>query len=84
MSKGSRSRWQRLRSTGTSLPFAKAAREQRGLQLLELGIMDEEDYLDMIDLPGKEKILAKFKERQEAAQEQAAFDAANGVPPQQG
>jgi len=60
-------------STGTSLPFAKAQKAQRAEKLLEIGIMDEEDFLQAIDWPGAEKLIAKFRERQAQAQENAAM-----------
>lgn len=53
-------------TTGTSLPFAKAQREARASKLLEMGIYDEEDYLEDIQHPRKDKILQKVAQRKQA------------------
>lgn len=69
-------------TTGTSLPFAKAQKTARARELLELGIMDEEDYLTAIEWPNKERILEKLRRRKDAAAaaEQQQAQALEGVP----
>lgn len=58
-------------NTGSELPFRRAEREAKALQLLQLGIIDVEEYLNEIKWPNKEKTIVKYQERQ-AAQAQAA------------
>ena len=58
-------------TTGTTLPLTKAKREQTAKQLLEMGIYDEEDFLEDMQHPRKDKILQKVRDRQ-AAQAEAA------------
>jgi hypothetical protein len=66
---------------GTSLPFAKAKREERARELYSQGIYDVEDYLTDLEHPRKEKILEKFNQRQfEAAQAEAQAAALAGQP----
>lgn len=61
-------------TTGTALPFAKANREARANRLLEIGIYDEEDYLEDIQHPRKDKILRKVSQRKEAEADAAAAE----------
>lgn len=65
-------------TTGTSLPFAKAQREAQATKLLEMGIYDEEDYLEDIQHPRKDKILEKLRGRQEQAAMAAQAEAVQG------
>ena len=58
--------------TGTQLPVAKAKRQQLAKELFELGIYDAEQLLEDLDIPNKEKVLARYQERQaKLAQAQA-------------
>ena len=59
-------------STGTGLPFAKAEKEQRLLQLFDRQIIDGEEVLNGIDYPNAEKVLARVAEKQAAAAEAEA------------
>jgi hypothetical protein len=62
-------------ATGTTLPFAKAKRENQATKLLELGIYDESDYLEDIQHPRKDKILRKLQQRKQAEAEAMAQEA---------
>jgi hypothetical protein len=61
--------------TGTALPFAKAQREAQANRLLEMGIYDEEDYLEDIQHPRKDKVLEKFNQRKQQQAQLAQADA---------
>jgi hypothetical protein len=77
--------------TGTELPLRKARRKADAKELFQAGIIDEEDLLEAMDWPNKERTLNKLQERkaQEAemlAQQQAAEAGAlppEGAPPLQ-
>lgn len=58
-------------NTGSMLPFKKAERERQADKWLQMGIIDAEDYAEMTQIPNKEKILEKFKQRQAQAAQQA-------------
>lgn len=64
-------------ATGSQLPFRKAEREQRALQLLQLGIIDVEEYLSEIDWHNKEKTFLKYQQRQQQA---VAMQPPQGAP----
>lgn len=64
-------------ATGSLLPFSKAEKEQKLLNMYDRGIIDKEEVLKGIDFPNWEAILQRVQE-QEAAQAQAA----QGQPPQ--
>lgn len=68
-------------TTGSSLPFAKARREARAQQLYSLGIYDAEDLLTDLEHPRKEQILEKFNQRQIAAAQAEAQQAALAAQP---
>ena len=53
-------------NTGSSLPFTKADNETRALNLFDRGIIDEEEVLERIDYPNREKVLERLKQRKEA------------------
>ena len=59
-------------STGTGLPFAKAEKEQRLLQLFDRQIIDGEEVLSGVDYPNADKVLARVAEKQAAAAEAEA------------
>jgi len=61
-----------IATTGTGLPFAKAEKEQRLLQLYDRQIIDAEELLTAIDYPNAEKVLARMQEAQAAAAEAQA------------
>ena len=66
---------------GTSLPHAKAKKEERANQLYQLGIYDVEDLLTDLEHPRQAKILEKFNQRQfEAAQAEAQAAALQRQP----
>jgi hypothetical protein len=61
--------------TGSSLPFAKAEKEQRAYQLFDRGIIDEEEVLKLVDYPNPKAVLdrvAKKKAQAAQAEQQAA------------
>jgi len=65
--------------TGSTLPFAKAEKEQRLMNLLQAGIIDGEEVLKGLDYPNwqsvLERIAAKNAEAAAAQQQQAAMPA---------
>lgn len=63
-------------NTGSQLPFKRAEREQRALQLLQLGIIDVEEYLTEIQWHNKEKTFLKYQDRQAQAAQAAQAGAA--------
>ncbi len=59
--------------TGSSLPFAKAEKEQKLLNLFTAGIIDEEEVLKGTDYPNWQAVLARVMEkRAQAAQAEMA------------
>jgi hypothetical protein len=66
-------------STGSSLPFSKAEKEQRLLNLFDRAIIDQEEVLKSLDYPNYEAVLQRMEQKaQMQAQEQAQ---AGAVPP---
>lgn len=62
-------------STGSSLPFSKAQKEDRLTKLFQLGILDEEEVLKGLDYPNYEAVLRRVAEKKmQQAQEAAAAD----------
>jgi len=57
--------------SGSSLPFEIADIERKSLALFDRGIIDEEEVLNRLDVPNKEKILQRLAERQQAAAQAA-------------
>jgi hypothetical protein len=55
-------------TTGTELPLRKARKAQNAKELFGLGVIDEEELLDAMEWPNKEKTIEKFKARQQEAQ----------------
>ncbi len=56
-------------TTGSSLPFSKAEKEDRLTKLFQLGIIDEEEVLKGLDYPNYQAVLDRVKQKQmEAAQ----------------
>lgn len=69
-------------STGSSLPFNKAEKEQRLTKLFELGIVDEEEVLKGIEYPNFAAVLQRMAQKKaEAAQAEAAANGAPAAPP---
>ena len=58
-----------MATKGTGLPFAKAEKEQRLLQLFDRQIIDAQEVLEGIDYPNAEKVLTRVAEKQAAAAE---------------
>jgi hypothetical protein len=58
-------------TVGSNLPFAKAARSERAIQLFQLGVLDAEELLRAVEWPGWEKVLQRIQEKQTMAQAQA-------------
>jgi len=56
--------------TGSDLPFEAADKERKSLSLFDRGIIDEEEVLDQINMPNKEKILQRLAERQQMLAQQ--------------
>jgi len=54
-------------TTGSTLPFAKAEKEQKLLQLFDRGIVDQQEVLQGTDYPNWEAVLQRVQERQQAA-----------------
>lgn len=65
-------------STGSTLPFAKAEKEQKSLNLFDRGIIDEEEVLKNLDYPNWEAVLQRVQERKAAMAEAQAQ--AQGAP----
>jgi hypothetical protein len=63
-------------STGSSLPFAKAIKSNMAFRLFEQGILDEEDVLETIEWPDRDKVLKKLEIRKQQAAEAAQAEAA--------
>lgn len=59
-------------ATGSELPFDVAEDEQKAFALFDRGIIDEEEVLDRIQYPNKERVLERLRQRQEAAAEAQA------------
>jgi hypothetical protein len=59
-------------TTGSTLPFAKAEKEQKLLQLFDRGIVDQQEVLQGTDYPNWEAVLQRVQERQQAAAQQQA------------
>ena len=62
-------------TTGSSLPFSKAEKESRLLNLFDRGIIDQEEVLKNLDYPNYEALLARMAQKQA----EAAAMAATGV-----
>lgn len=56
--------WEVVVAAGSTLPRSREARQREALELFDRQIIDEEDVLNWIDFPGKDKIIQKMKERQ--------------------
>lgn len=59
-------------TTGTGLPFAKAEKEQRLLQLFDRGIIDEQEVLEQTDFPNADRVLERVARKKEAEAQAAA------------
>lgn len=54
-------------TTGSTLPFARAEKEQKLFNLFDRGIVDSEEVLKGVDYPNYEAVLQRVQERQAAA-----------------
>lgn len=70
-------------STGSSLPFNKAEKEQRLTKLFELGIVDAEEVLKGTEYPNWQAVLQRMEQKkmQEQQAQMEADAAAKGAPP---
>lgn len=60
-------------STGSSLPFSKAEKEDRLTKLFQLGIIDDQEVLKGLDYPNYEAVLRRIEEKKaQMAQAEAA------------
>jgi hypothetical protein len=66
-------------NTGTLLPFARADKENKALNLFDRGIIDEEEVLKALDYPNWEAVLQRVMEKKALAAQEAAM--AQGQPP---
>lgn len=72
-------------TTGSSLPFSKAEKEQKLLNFFDRGIVDAQEVLKATDYPNWEAVLQRVQEKQMADAQMAAQGAApQGNPPPQG
>jgi hypothetical protein len=62
-------------TTGTELPLRKARKTQNAKELFQLGVIDEEELLEAMEWPNKEKTIEKFKGRKQEAQAAAQAEA---------
>lgn len=58
-------------TTGSTLPFAKAEKEQKLLNFFDRGIIDATEVLQGLDYPNYEAVLQRVQERQAAAAQAA-------------
>ncbi len=65
-------------STGTSLPFSKAAKKDELMDFYRNGLIDDEEVLKGVDYPNWEAVLARMNEKKAA--QAAAAAAASGQP----
>lgn len=54
-------------NTSSALPFAVADKEQKTFALFDRGIIDEQEVLEQIDYPNKEKVLERLEQRKAEA-----------------
>ncbi len=69
-------------TTGSSLPFSKAEKEDRLTKLFQLGIIDAEEVLKGLDYPNYQAVMLRQQQKAEAAaQAQAQGGQATGAQP---
>jgi hypothetical protein len=69
-------------STGSALPFAKAEKEQKLLNLFDRGIVDAEEVLKGTDFPNWQAVLQRMQQKALAEAQAAAAAQAGGAPGQ--
>jgi hypothetical protein len=77
-----RGKWDVRVTTGSSLPFAKAEKETKLLNLFDRGIIDDAEVLKGMDFPNWQAVLErKAQKAQMMAQQQLAAETAGAPPP---
>lgn len=64
--------WEISIASGSTLPRSRDARQRDAVELGKLGWLDPQGGLELIDLPGKEKILQRLQQQQQLAMQAAA------------
>lgn len=67
-------------TTGSSLPFSKAEKEDRLTKLFQLGIIDAEEVLKGLDYPNYQAVMLRQQQKAEAQAQAQAEAAAAGQP----
>jgi len=77
--------WEVQVAAGSTLPRSREVRQGQAVELFQLGVFDEEALLEWIQHPGRDKLLARIRARQEKALELAergvSMNQALGGPP---
>ncbi len=58
--------------SGTSMPFQKAKKAQKALELFDRGVIDAQEILESYEWPNKEEVLQRVKQQQQAQAEAEA------------
>ena len=66
-------------SSGTSLPFQKAQRGQRALQLFDRGAIDRQELLESFEWAKAEEVLQRIEKQEQAIAQQQAMAQQQGV-----
>lgn len=57
---------------GSAMPVSADAKFQQATTMLELGIIDKEAFLEMAQIPNRDKIVARMREKEQQGQQQQA------------
>lgn len=60
---------------GSAMPVSADAKFQQATTMLELGIIDKEAFLEMAQIPNRDKIVARMREREQEEKQMAQQDA---------